>query len=643
MAVNRRTMALASLVLGMVLVLIWGARVGTAAWRLRRNLAFLQSLDATAGKAALPQLCTSVRQMDADMRLLRREAGLGVAAAPLLGWFPRWGGTLRAAPALVEVAQALTHAGRVGCELVSPLLAGDKATTASLPFVLDALQEHQADLEQVTRELALAQEAWEQVDSATLVPFVARRADLLDQALPLAHTFFSLMRAAPDLLGQDGPRTYLVLALNESELRPGGGFISAAGEVEVHQGQLKRMSFMDSYALDNFHQPYPQAPEPFRRYMGIDLLVYRDSNWWPDFPAAVQAAWPLYRPATPAPDYAGVIAVDQRALELLLSAVGEVSLPDSSETLTAQNVRAYIRRSWEPPGGDPSAVGWWSARKSIMGPLAAAIGERLQAGQFDPARLGYGVWVMLREKHVQIVVQQPQAAAALRAQGWDGSLPHELDGDFVFLVDANVGYNKVNERVRQAITYTVDLRPAAPIAELRAVYTNTVTRDVSCEPFLGYPPTYQEMIERCYWDYIRVYAHPQATLLEARADPVPASALLSGEAEDGAVKLDADPFGHWRVFAGLMVLPVSSIQERWWRWALPADVVAWQVREGTYRLHLQKQAGVMPYPVTVRVILPSNVSVLRAEPAPSRQAAGEVSWQTLLDRDRDFVLELRRP
>ncbi len=633
MKLNRRTFAWGLVLLGLSLVLIWGMRVGGAAWRLWRQL---NALSATSDQADLSALCRTVAQMDADLRLIEHDAGALIAAADR---FPAWTGVVRDAPELFSVARTLAQAGQTGCTAFAPLLEGD---SVSLPRALEILATHRDEFSATAQALAQAQEAWARVDAAALPPRLARKAALLDQALPLAQAAFDLASVAPDLLGMDGPRTYLIQALNESELRPGGGFISGLGEVTLRHGELEAMTFYDSYAVDNFRQPYPEAPDPLRRYMGIDLLVYRDSNWWPDFPAAVQAAWPLFRPATPK-DFDGVIAVDQRALELLVSAVGELTIPDSDVPLTAQNVRDYIRRSWEPPQGDPTAPGWWSERKAIMGPLAEALWQRIKAGTFDKARLAYVMLVILREKHVQIALEQPRAAAVLRARGWDGSLPHELPGDFVMLVDANVGYNKVNERVRQAVTYTVDLRPAAPLAELRAVYTNTVTRAVPCEPQLAYPPTYQQMIERCYWDYIRVYAHPQAELQAASTYPIPASALLTGQAEDGAVVVGGDPLGHWRVFSGLMLLPTGSVQERFWRWSLPATVVEWRLRDGSYRLRLQKQAGASPYPATVRVLLPPGVSVTRAVPAPAAHTADGVTWQVTLDRDYDFVLELRRP
>ena len=57
----------------------------------------------------------------------------------------------------------------------------------------------------------------------------------LDALLPLAQVGVDAALAAPEALGQNGPRTYLILAQNEDELRPTGGFISGAGRMTLDQ------------------------------------------------------------------------------------------------------------------------------------------------------------------------------------------------------------------------------------------------------------------------------------------------------------------------------------------------------------------------------------------------------------------------
>ena len=49
--------------------------------------------------------------------------------------------------------------------------------------------------------------------------------------------------------------------------------LSGVGEVRLEAGQLVTMTFRDSYAVDDFTQPYPALPEPMQRFMGGNLMV----------------------------------------------------------------------------------------------------------------------------------------------------------------------------------------------------------------------------------------------------------------------------------------------------------------------------------------------------------------------------------
>jgi hypothetical protein len=85
-------------------------------------------------------------------------------------------------------------------------------------------------------------------------------------------------------------RTYLILAQNSDELRATGGFISAAGVVRLENGRITDMKLTDSYAVDDLDQPHPLAPGPLAEQMGAQILLLRDSNWSPDFPASAEVA-----------------------------------------------------------------------------------------------------------------------------------------------------------------------------------------------------------------------------------------------------------------------------------------------------------------------------------------------------------------
>lgn len=56
-------------------------------------------------------------------------------------------------------------------------------------------------------------------------------ADMLDQVS-------GMVQAMPKLLGQDGPRTYLLVAQTTSEQRSGGGLVGSLGTMQVDNGNI---------------------------------------------------------------------------------------------------------------------------------------------------------------------------------------------------------------------------------------------------------------------------------------------------------------------------------------------------------------------------------------------------------------------
>ena len=85
------------------------------------------------------------------------------------------------------------------------------------------------------------------------------------------------------------------MAQNEDELRATGGFLTGAGIVTVENGRIVDLSFLDSNYVDNYWvKPYDFPPQPLYDYMGLEMLLFRDANYWPDFPTSARKAMDLY-------------------------------------------------------------------------------------------------------------------------------------------------------------------------------------------------------------------------------------------------------------------------------------------------------------------------------------------------------------
>jgi hypothetical protein len=181
-------------------------------------------------------------------------------------------------------------------------------------------------------------------------------------------------------------------------------------------------------------------------------------------------------------------------------------------------------------------------------------------------------------------------------------------GDYLFAVDSNVGFNKVNPLIEQDILYTVHLDGTQPAAELRIRYTHRsqVRLDV-CVHESRYGETYQDMMDRCYWDYIRVFVPSGAELLQREG------------LEDGDL---AEPEQGRAVMDGLLVLPPGETREVVFRYRLPAQVVSGD----TYHLYVQKQSGTWGVPL--HVVVKHGEKTLAA-------------FQTDLETDREFTVPLR--
>lgn len=628
---NTRRLGLALVLIGVALLSIFLGRIAIAGLSLRAHLAQFESLATSATMSDPAYVCNLVWDTRDDVTNLRRDAGLMVGIAPMLAWLPGVGGDLRAAPNGLIAASESLYAGSVLCEA----MAYSGANDFSLEGMARTFTENPERVRDAVNALARAEQAMASVDAAS----VSSRVALLKRMLPLARVALQLAAQMQRLGGFDQPRTYLVLALNEDELRPGGGFITGVGQVRIERGRIAAMSFRDSYAVDNFSMPYPDPPEPLKKYMGIDQWVFRDSNWSPDFPTAAQQAIALYRPnEVVSPE--GVIAIDQRAVQALLTAIGSVSLADSREPITGANVITYIQRAWAPSDGS-FAGDWWARRKSFMGQLAQAAQEKIESGGYSKTALIETLLNLLETKQLQVYLVSPQAQQVLREQSWDGAV-RPGNADYLLVVDANLGYNKVSARVQTSVAYQIDLSAAPPKAELNLVYTHTATANYPCRPEARYDLVYTQMMERCYWDYARVFVPANAQLDEATRMPIAASALWSRESDPGMVVTRRADEANLLSLATMIVLPPASTQTRKFALTQSPDVLKWQGVEGRYTLRFQKQAGTPDYPLRIQVRLPNATSFLEAMPPPASVNHDTIVWQWRVERDQDFVVRFKR-
>ncbi len=189
--------------------------------------------------------------------------------------------------------------------------------------------------------------------------------------------------------------------------------------------------------------------------MGIDLWVFRDSNWSPDFPMAAYQASQLYE-QTRNVHLDGVIAVNQNVVGALVDGFSPLTI-DGQTINTAAEMRAYMHAAWAP-STQTSATEWLAQRKNFMGRVMQTLLERMMNGdgQVNWSTLGQALDRTLHSRDLLITFADPVLNAPLHAARLDGALlPSE--GDYVMVVDTSMGFNKVSSVMQQAIHYSVTL------------------------------------------------------------------------------------------------------------------------------------------------------------------------------------------
>jgi hypothetical protein len=376
--------------------------------------------------------------------------------------------------------------------------------------------------------------------------------------------------------------------------------------------------------------------------MGIQLWLFRDSNWSPDFPTAARKAIELYA-YTQGGSFDGVIALDQAVVEALVGGLGALTLDTSQPPLTAQNIRAYMRSAWTPSGQSDLGT-WYLQRKSFIGRVMQAMLDRVlnQTGQIDWGELSRALNAVLNSHDLSIMLTDPALNAPLHAAGWDGSLA-DAPGDYLMIVDANLGYNKANSLITEAYTYTVNLNPdRSATGDLAITYQQHGTPAADC-PHAGalysLSTTYDELAQQCYWNYRRVLVPAGATLIEATRHPTTAGELVTGAISDGATATSTEE--NRTAFSTLLIVRRGQNLDSGLRYGLPIGTVQLDGTDSVYHLHVQKQAGTGHWPLTIVVNAPAGQHLVEAQPKPIELSDSRAVFQLTLDADVDVLVRYR--
>ncbi len=631
-----RRLALLIIVGGVLLIAIW---LGVKIWRLvdiARALPTYEERFAALTEGGLASADPDetealVLELRADVVTLRREVGPLLPLARLFTWAPKVGPLLAEAEPLLEIADSGTEAAAYAIRALKPLLVvvqQPDPTTSTIARAVPILAAGKADLQRAADALDRTVAARAEIEEPGALPWrVQTVVAQMDSKLYLAD-MLDLLVVTPELMGNDGPRRYLIVAQNEDEIRATGGFISGAGLLVVDGGQIRNLDFQDANWLDAWGEgfslvkPYEIAPEPLSTLMGVQLLLFRDANYWPDFPTSAQKMMALYEYGQDYPSLDGVIAIDQQFLQLLLNSTGPLEVSELAMTVSASNVVEGLRSAWQSNDEEETAGEWVMSRKDFLGPMASAIMQKLlnDFASLDPLYLAANIHEALEEKHLQIYAEDPAIAVALERAGWSNRVSGAPGQDALILVDNNVGFNKVAPYIASSLHYELLLDASGGGEALVTVtYTHTLQADLACQQggraSYAEKPAYEELTHDCFWNYLRLYVPAGSTLFDTTYHTYDSSLFTFSEGWTVGPRARSDLDG-LTLFHNIFILKPGETIQSVYRYDL-GQVVRQDDGANVYELRLFRQAGSAPRQYVVDLTLPPGSRLLDVAPAPA--------------------------
>lgn len=447
-------LALVSVAAALILIsplLVLGGVTVTGFWRVAGAVAMLKRGDVAGAKTAAS---------GAKAEFVLAKGAVQVLSVP----FPIFGGrdfTERYFNFLSLGEEAADLIGKVAVvEPKAQSLVRKLLTSTSVENLSDSASELRLELKPIDQDLGLLEGQWEQLltpRAGNLLSWfgISQRRlvsykDELIRARTILGEIDDLLAVFDELVpGQKGiTRAYLVVLQNSAELRPTGGFIGSYALVRFDSGHLAGYKFYDVYAADGQMRGAISPPDEILHFLGQPSWFMRDANWAPDFPlSAKRLEWFLEKETGVTVN--GVVAINLRAVQLLLKATGPVTL-SSGETISAENFFDKAEYASEInffPGSEQ--------KPQFMAQVAEKLLGALTSGQGDWLALGQAVAAAAEQKEALAYLNAPLAEEVMVKNGWAGSLATAgcalTNTNCLMLVEANLGANKANYFIRRSV------------------------------------------------------------------------------------------------------------------------------------------------------------------------------------------------
>jgi uncharacterized protein DUF4012 len=319
------------------------------------------------------------------------------------------------------------------------------------------------------------------------------------------------------MLGSNERRDYLVLLLNNAELRGAGGILSGIGSFSVVEGKLGLGPFYYHSKLSEDPPRRVDAPEDFKERFA---RYWANSTEWvnasasPDVPDVATVAGELFR-LTAGGETDGAVVIDARGLAALLPPKAEVPLPGEGQ-VSADGLPQYVYSdSYEELGQ--------SRRRRAVLELGEAAFRTIITDGFRNRSSLEAAGAAVSGGHIRVVSFDTNEQETLARLGVSGELTTDAI-DKVLITVQNLGGDKLDFWMRRTVTHEcVIVSSESARCTTTVLLRNETPRGLHPYVVQGNKPYGH------YFGYLELYVPHAARLLRVTKDTEPVKFFREGE------------------------------------------------------------------------------------------------------------------
>lgn len=263
------------------------------------------------------------------------------------------------------------------------------------------------------------------------------RAISYKQAAEYGQSFSYLLS---QLISVDGKKEYLVVLLDNSTLRPGGGVAVATAQVSFNSGKLVNIQSDSVVSLDQAQSEKITPPEDLVKDLKQTTWLMRDSSFEADGPSNGKLLQWFYN-QNKGVMVDGVFVMDVTTVNRLLTLFGPISLANS-EVINSQNFADKITTSTD------------------SGKMAANVLKELLQRLFFLSKhnwldLTNTLGTSFDEKHLEVYLSDPTNLSYFQSKNWIGLMPRQTKegkgerNTFLATSEINIGIPGSNQKLKR--------------------------------------------------------------------------------------------------------------------------------------------------------------------------------------------------